>query len=124
MKMFIPAIVLSLSASAALAEGTMNQNQNNQNQNQHNQGQTVKKADDQAMTTQRATDITRMIREKIVADDSLSVKAHNIQIITDSNKRVILKGNVSSADEKAKVERIAKGVAGDTQVINNTVVTK
>ncbi len=112
MKMIMSLIVLSLSASAALAEGTMNQ------------GQSVKKADDQAMTTQRATDITRMIREKIVADDSLSMKAHNIQIITDNNKRVILKGNVTSADEKAKVERIAKSVAGDTQVINNTVITK
>ncbi|WP_168196641.1 BON domain-containing protein [Bdellovibrio sp. ZAP7] len=111
MKMIVSLIVLSLSASAALAGTT-------------NQGHSVGKADDQAMTTQRATDITRMIREKIVADDSLSMKAHNIQIITDNNKRVILKGNVSSADEKAKVERIAKSVAGDTQVINKTVVTK
>lgn len=110
--MIVSIIILSLSASAALAEGT------------GYQGQTVRKADDQAMTTQRATDLTRMIREKIVADDSLSVKAHNIQIITDNNRRVILKGNVNSASEKAKVESIAKSVAGDTQVINNTVITK
>jgi osmotically-inducible protein OsmY len=88
------------------------------------QGQSVQKADDQATTNQRATDITRMIREKIMADSSLSVKAQNIQIITDNNNRVILKGNVSSANEKKKVETIAKSVAGQTQVINNTVVTK
>ncbi|WP_413578129.1 BON domain-containing protein [Bdellovibrio sp. HCB290] len=112
MKIIFSILVLTLSASAGLAEGT------------HHQGQAVGKADDQAMTTQRATDITRLIREKIVADDSLSMKAHNIQIITDNNKRVILKGNVSSASEKAKVESIAKSVAGDTQVINNTVITK
>ncbi|WP_413587073.1 BON domain-containing protein [Bdellovibrio sp. HCB274] len=106
-------LILSLAVSGAFAEGTSYQ-----------QGQSVRKADDQAMTTQRATDITRMIREKIVADDSLSTKAHNIQIITDNNNRVILKGNVDSASEKEKVGSIAKSVAGAAQVINNTVITK
>ncbi|MBO9666802.1 MAG: BON domain-containing protein [Bdellovibrio sp.] len=82
-----------------------------------------KTADQQAMSSQRDTDLTRMIREKIVADDSLSINAHNVKIITE-NGRVYLRGPVESKAERQQVERLAKGVAGKTQVVNETVISK
>jgi osmotically-inducible protein OsmY len=84
---------------------------------------TYKTADQQAMNTQRDTDLTRMIRQKIVADDSLSINAHNVKIITE-NGRVYLRGPVESSAERQQVERLAKGVAGKTQVVNETVISK
>jgi osmotically-inducible protein OsmY len=79
-----------------------------------------KTAEDQNMT-QNDTAITRTIREKLTSDSSLSINAQNIKVISE-NGRVILKGPVASAEEKRKVESIAKGVAGKTAVINNTTV--
>lgn len=82
-----------------------------------------KTADDQATSTQRGTDVVRMIREKIVADDSLSTNAHNIKIISDKDG-ITLKGVVASAAERQKVEAHAKSVAGSTSVINRTEISK
>lgn len=86
------------------------------------QNQTGRTADDQGMT-QRDTDMTRSIRERLMEDSSLSTNAQNIKIISE-NRKVILKGNVASAAERQKVESIAKGVAGQTPVVNNTVISK
>lgn len=79
-----------------------------------------KTAEDQNMT-QKDTDISRTIREKLTSDSSLSIDAQNIKVISE-NGRVTLKGPVASSTERMKVERIAKGVAGETAVINNTTV--
>lgn len=84
--------------------------------------QTGKTSESQGMT-QRDTDMSRTIRERIMDDSSLSTNAHNIKIISENDK-VILKGNVASAAERRKVEVIAKGVAGKTPVVNNTVISK
>jgi len=81
-----------------------------------------KTSENQGMT-QRDTDMTRTIRERLMDDSSLSMNAHNIKIISENNK-VILKGDVASAAERQKVESIAKGVAGKTPVVNNTVISK
>lgn len=83
----------------------------------------AKTADDQATTTQKDTDITRLIRRKITESSDLSVNAQNIKIITE-NGRVVLKGSVESKAESMKVEKLAKSVAGSLPVINNTTVEK
>ncbi len=62
-------------------------------------------------------EITRQIRQAVVKDESLSMNAHNVKIITASGK-VILKGPVNSAAEKTKVESLAKAVAGVQRVEN------
>ena len=111
MKIILAIFALALSVSSAQAEGN------------RNPSSAMNKADDQALGTQAATDLTRSIREKIMANKSLSTKAQNIQIITNNSLGVELKGNVSSASEKQMVESIAKS-AGAKQVINNTVITK
>jgi hyperosmotically inducible periplasmic protein len=56
-------------------------------------------------------DITRNIRRALIKDKSLSVKAHNVTIITKSGK-VTLKGRVESAAEKQTVESAASNIAG------------
>jgi len=59
--------------------------------------------------------ISQNIRKAIVADDSLSVNAHNVKVIT-SGGIVTLRGPVKSQQEKAVIEAKAKEVAGVTKV--------
>ena len=88
----------------------------------YSQSKKEKTSDDQGMT-QWDTDMSRSIRERLMADSSLSINAHNIKIISE-NQKIVLKGNVASAAERNKVESIAKSVAGKTPVVNNTVISK
>ena len=59
--------------------------------------------------------ITQNIRQAVVKDDSLTMTAKNVKIIT-SGGQVTLRGPVKSAEEKLKIETLAKAVAGDTKV--------
>ena len=59
--------------------------------------------------------ISANIRKALVADDSLSLNAHNVKVIT-SGGTVTLRGPVKSEQEKAAVEAKAKQVAGVTRV--------
>lgn len=61
--------------------------------------------------------ITATIRQAVVGDDSLSMNAHNVKIIT-SGGTVTLRGPVKSVQEKAEIESKAKQVAGVTRVDN------
>ncbi|XZE44191.1 BON domain-containing protein [Pirellulaceae bacterium SH467] len=63
---------------------------------------------------QKDIDITASIRRQIVATD-MSVNAQNVKIVTQDGK-VTLRGPVSSADEKQRIETIARKVAGETKV--------
>jgi len=60
-------------------------------------------------------ELTRRIREAVVADQSLSTNAHNIKIIT-INGRVTLRGPVASDKERAKIVATAEHLAGTTKV--------
>ena len=66
-------------------------------------------------------ELTRRIREAVVADDSLSTNAHNVKIIT-INGMVTLRGPVASAEEKAKIAATAQKLAGKKQVENHLEV--
>jgi hyperosmotically inducible periplasmic protein len=61
--------------------------------------------------------ISQAIRQKIVADKSLSTNAHNVKIIT-SGGVVTLRGPVNTAEEKAKISAAAQQVAGVKHVQN------
>lgn len=61
--------------------------------------------------------VAAAVRKAIVDDDSLSTMAHNVKFIA-SNGTVTLRGPVKDVAEKARVEQLAKGVAGVTQVDN------
>ncbi len=57
------------------------------------------------------------VRKSIMADKDLSMDAKNVKILY-SKGRVTLRGPVDSADEKAKVEELAKACDGVTAVKN------
>lgn len=66
--------------------------------------------------------LTQQIRKVVVADDALSMNAHNVKIIS-ANGIVTLRGPVDSPDEKAKIEAAAAKAAGAKNVRNELEVT-
>jgi hyperosmotically inducible periplasmic protein len=73
--------------------------------------------------TDNATDLdlTRRIRQSLMADKSLSTYAHNIKIVT-VNGSVTLNGVVRSEDEKGAVEMKAANIAGKSKVTSDLKV--
>ena len=59
--------------------------------------------------------ITQSIRRALMKDRELSTTAKNIKVIT-ANGQVTLRGPVKTAQEKAKVARIARSAAGRVQI--------
>ena len=66
-------------------------------------------------------DISRQIRQAIVADKSLSTNAHNVKVITQHGK-VTLRGPVGTEDEKKTIEAKASEVAGAGNVTSRMSV--
>ncbi len=73
--------------------------------------------------TEPATDLVQKIRSEITSQSDLSMNAHNVKII-NQNGQIYLKGPVNNMTEKARVEELAKHVAGNTNVVNQTYVQK
>lgn len=65
--------------------------------------------------------VTQAIRKAVIADDSLSVTAKNVKIVTAAGK-VTLRGPVNTAEEKTKVAAHAKANAGHAQVVDQLEV--
>jgi osmotically-inducible protein OsmY len=65
--------------------------------------------------------ITQSIRKAVTADDSLSVNAHNVKIITNGGV-VTLRGPVKSEQERASIASKAQQVSGVTRVNNQLEV--
>jgi osmotically-inducible protein OsmY len=84
-------------------------------------GGTVTPGDQGGSDTDRA--LTASIRRAIVADDSLSMNAHNVKIVTvDGN--VTLRGPVESESERTAVAAKAQQVAGVKRVDNQLEVAR
>ena len=64
---------------------------------------------------------TRKIRREITQDDSLSILAKNVKIITQQGK-VTLRGPVQNPDEKEKIAKKAEQVASAGKVENELEV--
>ena len=67
-------------------------------------------------------EITKKIRQSIIADKSLSTYAHNVKIITQDGQ-VTLKGPVQDQNEKETIASKAADVAG-TGKVNNQLTVK
>jgi len=67
-------------------------------------------------------DITRAIRKELMANESLSVDAENIKVITIGGK-VTLRGPVESSTERARIVDLARQVAGADRVADELEVT-
>ena len=59
--------------------------------------------------------ITQAIRQALMKDGELSMTAKNIKVIT-ANGHVTLRGPVKTAQEKAKIDQLAKSAAGGAQI--------
>lgn len=68
-------------------------------------------------------EVTRKIRQKVVAEDSFSTTAKNVKIITIGGG-VTLKGPVQTMAEKDRIAEIARSIAGKSQVIDELEVVK
>lgn len=84
-----------------------------------NKGQTTTADQQKEGTSDR--EITRKIRQAVIADKSLSTYAHNVKIISQ-NGSVTLKGPVHSDDEKEKIASLAASVVGADKVTNQITV--
>lgn len=73
--------------------------------------------------TRAEVETTRLIRERLTNSRDLSIRAHNIKIITE-NGRVHLKGPVASKEERIAVARLARQAAKDAKIINETYIEK
>ena len=60
---------------------------------------------------------TQAIRQALMKDGELSTTAKNIKIIA-ANGHVTLRGPVKTAQEKAKIDQLAKSAAGGAQIDN------
>ncbi len=77
---------------------------------------------DQIQTqTKSDLEITQDIRQAIIADQSLSMYAHNVKIIS-KNGIVKLRGPVSSAEERKVVVDIASHVTGMKTILDQMSV--
>ena len=59
--------------------------------------------------------ITHAIRQALMKDSELSTTAKNIKIITN-NGQVTLRGPVKNAQEKTKIDQLAKSAAGGAKI--------
>lgn len=122
-------VMFTLTGSLALMAGTVGAGQDgeiyvaagestleNTERNVRDRGDTTLTPEDQ-IESESDIKITADIRKAVVADESLSVNAQNVKIIT-RNGVVTLRGPVESEAESVKLGLIAKQTAGVTQVDN------
>jgi hypothetical protein len=68
-------------------------------------------------------ELTRKIREEVVDDDSLSLLAHNVKIISVDGV-VTLRGPVESEAERERIASLAEKTAGSGKVRNHLEVAR
>lgn len=72
---------------------------------------------DQSKGSEEDVEMTRRIRQSLMADNTLSMNAHNIKIVT-LNGKATLRGPVETHDERRRILNIATLVVGLNNVIN------
>jgi hyperosmotically inducible protein len=76
---------------------------------------------DQQSNTKSDLTLTSEIRRAVVKDQSLSMTAHNVKIVSDNGK-VTLRGPVNTKREKVAIARDARAIAGRHNVDNQLEV--
>jgi hyperosmotically inducible protein len=107
---------LSALSLAALAADDEKSKPDNTKTNERDRSVEAKTSGDQSNSS---TDlkVTQAIRQALMKDGELSTTAKNIKVIT-ANGQVTLRGPVKTAQEKAKIDQIAKSAAGGAQIDN------
>jgi hyperosmotically inducible periplasmic protein len=105
---------LSAVSLAALAADNEKTKPDNTATNEHDRSGDTQTSGDQS-NSPADLKITQAIRQALMKDSELSTTAKNIKIIT-ANRQVTLRGAVKTAQEKAKVDQIARSAAGGAQI--------
>ncbi len=113
--------ILFCAAGVAYGQANGTQPDNTKvNQRDRNAGEATA---DQQKANATDQDLTKRIRQSVMADKSLSTYAHNIKIISQ-NGTVTLKGPVKSEDEKKAVVAKAIAVAGSADRVTDQISVK
>ena len=113
-------LCVSATALSAVAQDASPAAADNTARNQRDRSGETQTSGDQLNSTP-ATQTTAAIRRAVMADDSLSMTAKNVKIIT-AGDTVTLRGPVNSAEEKTKIEQLAKSASGNAQIDNQLEV--
>jgi osmotically-inducible protein OsmY len=106
---------LSALSLAALAADEKSKPDNTATNERDRSGETKTSGDQLNSSADLKT--TQAIRQALMKDDELSMTAKNIKVIT-ANGHVTLRGPVKTAQEKAKIDQLAKSAAGGAQIDN------
>lgn len=123
---FITLLFLSLGAfSQSQDSGQQNTEQNpaapdNTRVNRRDRNANTPTADRQ-QNARPDREVTKQIRDAIIADKALSTYAHNVKVITQ-NGQVTLRGPVRSEEEKRAIEGKAAEIAGEGNVVSDLTV--
>ncbi len=110
---------LSVVSLAALADDEKAKSDNTATNERDRSGETKTSGDQSNSSVDLKT--TQAIRQALMKDDELSTTAKNIKVIT-ANGHVTLRGPVKTAQEKAKIDQLAKSAAGGAQIDNQVDV--
>jgi hyperosmotically inducible protein len=105
---------LSALSLAVVADDNEKTKPDNTATNQRDRSGETKTSGDQSNSSADLK-ITQAIRQALMRDRELSMTAKNIKVIT-ANGQVTLRGPVRSAQEKTKIDQIAKSAAGGAQI--------
>src|SRR5258705_12947114 len=104
---------LSVVSLAALADDGNTKPDNTATNERDRSGETKTSGDQSNSSADSKT--TQAIRQALMKDGELSMNAKNIKVIT-ANGHVTLRGPVKTAQEKAKIDQLAKSSAGGAHI--------
>jgi hyperosmotically inducible protein len=116
-------IVMTIVISALLGMGTVTLAENATSPAVNNSAINVRDRDTRAITpgqqsnSKNDLELTRQIRRAVEKDDSLSMQAHNVKIIS-MNGIVTLRGPVKTRHDKLAIDKKARQIAGVDNVNN------
>ena len=105
---------LSAFSLAAFAADDEKANPDNTKTNERDRSTETKTSGDQSNSSADLK-ITQAIRRALMKDRELSTTAKNIKVVT-ANGQVTLRGPVKTAQEKAKVDHLARSAAGRAKI--------
>ena len=104
----------------ALAADDTKKDADNSGKNERDRDKQTLTPGDQSETPEDRK-LTQAIRQAVMKDKSLTLTAKNVKIIT-ANGKVTLRGPVNTAEEKTKINDLAKTAAGQVPVDNQLEV--
>jgi hyperosmotically inducible periplasmic protein len=119
----VPALLLCMSwAGPAPAQTTDATQPDNTKVNKRDRKPGAVTADQQKMNS-ADSDLSKKIRQAVIADKSLSTYAHNVKIVSQDGT-VTLKGPVHSEAEKSTIEAKAAEIAGGADKVKSEIAVK